>query len=49
MSSHEIPKLSEDLKSKQKKLEDLQSGDKGLDKLWSNLTEIYKKVKLTCL
>ncbi|XP_042562322.1 EF-hand calcium-binding domain-containing protein 14 isoform X2 [Clupea harengus] len=46
MSSHEIPKLSEDLKSKQKKLEDLQSGDKGLDKLWSNLTEIYKKISM---
>ncbi|XP_076149699.1 EF-hand calcium-binding domain-containing protein 14 [Alosa pseudoharengus] len=46
MSSHEIPKLSEDLKSKQKKLEDLEYGDKGLDKLWSNLTEIYRKINL---
>lgn len=46
MSSHEIPKLSEDLKSKQKKLDDLESGDKGLDKLWSNLTEIYRKINI---
>ncbi|KAL2097251.1 hypothetical protein ACEWY4_006458 [Coilia grayii] len=46
MSSHEIPKLSEDLKSKQKKLEDLESGDKGLDRLWSNLTEIYRKISI---
>ncbi|XP_062386393.1 EF-hand calcium-binding domain-containing protein 14 [Sardina pilchardus] len=46
MSSHEIPKLSEDLKSKQKKLEDLEHGDRSLDKLWSNLTEIYRKINL---
>lgn len=46
VSSHEIPKLSEDLKMKQRKLEDIESGDKGLNKLWSNLTEINRKVKL---
>lgn len=43
-SSHEIPKLSEELKAKQQMLENLESGDKGLNKLWSNLTEINKKV-----
>ncbi|KAM6948715.1 EF-hand calcium-binding domain-containing protein 14 [Aplochiton taeniatus] len=46
VSSHEIPKLSEDLKNKQRKLEDLESGDKGLSKLWSNLTEMNRKISL---
>lgn len=45
-SSHEIPKLSEDLKTKQKRLEDIESGDKGLGKLWSNLTEMNRKISL---
>ncbi|XP_070974510.1 EF-hand calcium-binding domain-containing protein 14-like isoform X2 [Oncorhynchus clarkii lewisi] len=44
VSSHEIPKLSEDLKTKQRKLEDIESGDKGLNKLWSNLTEMNRKI-----
>ncbi|KAL0966198.1 hypothetical protein UPYG_G00292200 [Umbra pygmaea] len=44
--SHEIPKLNEDLKTKQKKLEDIENGDKGLNKLWSNLTEINRKISL---
>lgn len=44
MSSGEIPKLSEDLKSKERKLEDIENGDKGLSKLWSNLTEMNRKV-----
>ncbi|KAG7330496.1 hypothetical protein KOW79_006718 [Hemibagrus wyckioides] len=43
-SSHEIPKLSEDLKAKQRTLEDIESGDKGLNKLWANLTDINKKI-----
>lgn len=46
-SSHEIPKLSEDLKAKQRTLEDIESGDKGLNKLWANLTDINKKVRLS--
>uniref|UniRef100_A0A4W5RGS6 EF-hand calcium binding domain 14 n=1 Tax=Hucho hucho TaxID=62062 RepID=A0A4W5RGS6_9TELE len=46
VSSHEIPKLSEDLKTKQRKLEDIESGDKGLNKLWSNLTEMNRKISL---
>ncbi|MFT7801586.1 EF-hand calcium-binding domain-containing protein 14 isoform X1 [Arapaima gigas] len=44
VSSHEIPKLNEDLKVEQKKLELLENGDMGLSKLWSNLTEINKKI-----
>ncbi|KAM9427812.1 EF-hand calcium-binding domain-containing protein 14-like isoform 3-T3 [Salvelinus alpinus] len=44
VSSHEIPKLSEELKTKQRKLEDIESGDRGLNKLWSNLTEINRKI-----
>ncbi|XP_051553703.1 EF-hand calcium-binding domain-containing protein 14-like isoform X2 [Myxocyprinus asiaticus] len=44
LSSHEIVKLSEDLKDKQRKLDDIESGDKGLAKLWSNLTEINQKL-----
>lgn len=45
-SSHDIPKLSEDLKTKQRKLEDIESGDRGLSKLWSNLTELNRKISL---
>ncbi|KAK3546161.1 hypothetical protein QTP70_024885 [Hemibagrus guttatus] len=45
-SSHEIPKLSEDLKAKQRALEDIESGDKGLNKLWANLTDINKKISI---
>ncbi|XP_050980457.1 EF-hand calcium-binding domain-containing protein 14 isoform X2 [Labeo rohita] len=44
LSSHEILKLSEDLKAKQMKLDDMESGDKGLAKLWSNLSEINQKL-----
>lgn len=46
VSSHEIPKLSEDLKTKQRELDDIESGDKGLSKLWSNLTEMNRKISL---
>ncbi|TDH05777.1 hypothetical protein EPR50_G00126060 [Perca flavescens] len=46
VSSSEIPKLSEDLKNKERKLDDLENGDKGLSKLWSNLTEMNKKISL---
>ncbi|XP_071348150.1 EF-hand calcium-binding domain-containing protein 14 isoform X2 [Trachinotus anak] len=44
VSSSEIPKLSEDLKNKQRKLDDIENGDKGLSKLWSNLTEMNRKI-----
>ncbi|TMS10008.1 EF-hand calcium-binding domain-containing protein 14 [Larimichthys crocea] len=43
VSSSEIPKLSEDLKNKERKLDDIENGDKGLSKLWSNLTEMNRK------
>ncbi|KAF7663165.1 hypothetical protein LDENG_00217270 [Lucifuga dentata] len=46
VSLREIPKLSEDLKSKQRKLDDLESGERGLSKLWSNLTEMNRKINL---
>uniref|UniRef100_A0A3Q3SD18 EF-hand calcium binding domain 14 n=1 Tax=Mastacembelus armatus TaxID=205130 RepID=A0A3Q3SD18_9TELE len=46
VSSSEIPKLSEDLKNKERKLDDMENGDKGLNKLWSNLTEINRKINL---
>ncbi|XP_037313420.2 EF-hand calcium-binding domain-containing protein 14 [Pungitius pungitius] len=46
VSSSEIPKLSEDLKNKDKKLDDFENGDKGLSKLWSNLTEMNRKISL---
>ncbi|CAJ1072402.1 EF-hand calcium-binding domain-containing protein 14 [Xyrichtys novacula] len=46
VSSSEIPKLSEDLKNKERKLDDIETGDKGLSKLWSNLTEMNKKISL---
>ncbi|KAK7158415.1 hypothetical protein R3I94_004894 [Phoxinus phoxinus] len=44
LSSHEILKLSEELKAKQMKLEDMESGERGLVKLWSNLTDISQKL-----
>ncbi|KAM9350181.1 EF-hand calcium-binding domain-containing protein 14 isoform 2-T2 [Symphorus nematophorus] len=46
VSSSEIPKLSEDLKNKERKLEDIENGDRGLNKLWSNLTEMNRKINL---
>lgn len=45
-SSHEMPKLSEDLKTTQRRLEEIESGDRGLTKLWSNLTEMNRKVNI---
>lgn len=44
-SIQEIPRLSEDLLSKQKHLEKIETGDKGLNKIWVNITEISKQVK----
>lgn len=48
VSSSEIPKLSEDLKNKDRKLDDIENGDRGLSKLWSNLTEMNRKVSGFC-
>ncbi|XP_041847887.1 EF-hand calcium-binding domain-containing protein 14 isoform X2 [Melanotaenia boesemani] len=46
VSSSEIPKLSEDLKNKEQKLDDIENGGKGLSKIWSNITEINRKITL---
>ncbi|MGH0157943.1 UNVERIFIED_CONTAM: hypothetical protein FKN15_034739 [Acipenser sinensis] len=46
ISSHEISKLSEDLLEKQKLLENMESGSKGLNKMWTNMTEINKQITL---
>uniref|UniRef100_A0A3B4G8R8 EF-hand calcium binding domain 14 n=1 Tax=Pundamilia nyererei TaxID=303518 RepID=A0A3B4G8R8_9CICH len=46
VSSSEIPKLSEDLKNKERQLDDIENGGRGLNKLWSNLTEINRKISL---
>ncbi|XP_060087761.1 EF-hand calcium-binding domain-containing protein 14 [Heteronotia binoei] len=43
-SIQEIPRLSEDLLSKQKHLEKIETGDKGLNKIWVNITEISKQI-----
>ncbi|XP_017281571.1 EF-hand calcium-binding domain-containing protein 14 [Kryptolebias marmoratus] len=43
-SSSEIPKINEDLKSKDIKLDDIENGNKGLSKLWFNLTEMNEKI-----
>ncbi|XP_008289350.1 EF-hand calcium-binding domain-containing protein 14 [Stegastes partitus] len=45
-SASELPKLSEDLKNKERKLDDIENGGKGLSKLWSNLTEMNRKISL---
>ncbi|XP_056599997.1 EF-hand calcium-binding domain-containing protein 14 [Triplophysa dalaica] len=44
LSSHEIVKLSEDLKEKERKLSDMESGERSLTKLWSNVTDISQKL-----
>ncbi|XP_069013596.1 EF-hand calcium-binding domain-containing protein 14 [Embiotoca jacksoni] len=46
VSSSEIPKLSEDLKKQERTLDDIENGGKGLSKLWSNLTEMNRKISL---
>uniref|UniRef100_H2MSD8 EF-hand calcium binding domain 14 n=1 Tax=Oryzias latipes TaxID=8090 RepID=H2MSD8_ORYLA len=46
LSSSEILKLNEDLKNKEKKLENIENGDNGLNKLWSNLTEMNRKISV---
>ncbi|XP_005398708.1 PREDICTED: EF-hand calcium-binding domain-containing protein 14 isoform X1 [Chinchilla lanigera] len=43
-SFQEIPKLNEELLSKQKQLEKIESGDLGLNKLWINITEMNKQI-----
>lgn len=45
-SFQEIPKLNEELLSKQKQLEKIESGDLGLSRVWINITEMNKQLSL---
>ncbi|NXH92808.1 EFC14 protein, partial [Edolisoma coerulescens] len=45
-SFQEIPKLNEDLVQNQKQLEQIETGELGLSKIWINITEINKQVSL---
>ncbi|XP_004462807.2 EF-hand calcium-binding domain-containing protein 14 isoform X2 [Dasypus novemcinctus] len=45
-SFQEIPKLNEELLSKQKQLEKIESGELGLNKVWINITEMNKQITL---
>ncbi|XP_056211331.1 EF-hand calcium-binding domain-containing protein 14 isoform X2 [Falco biarmicus] len=45
-SFQEIPKLNEDLVQKQKQLEQIETGELGLNKIWINITEINKQISL---
>lgn len=48
-SFQEIPKLNEDLVQKQKQLEQIETGELGLSKIWINITEINKQVRRIAL
>ncbi|KAJ8273967.1 hypothetical protein COCON_G00085920 [Conger conger] len=43
-SAHELPWLGEELREKGRVLEDIVGGDRGLNRLWANLTEINRKI-----
>ncbi|XP_021260444.1 EF-hand calcium-binding domain-containing protein 14 isoform X2 [Numida meleagris] len=45
-SFQEIPKLNEDLVQQQKQLEQIETGELGLSKIWINITEINKQISL---
>lgn len=45
-SFQEIPKLNDELLSKQKQLEKIESGELGLSRVWINITEINKQISL---
>uniref|UniRef100_A0A8I5N9E3 EF-hand calcium binding domain 14 n=1 Tax=Papio anubis TaxID=9555 RepID=A0A8I5N9E3_PAPAN len=45
-SFQEIPRLNEELLSKQKQLEKIESGEMGLNKVWINITEKNKQISL---
>lgn len=45
-SFQEIPKLSEELLSKQKQLEKIESGELGLNKVWISITDMNKQISL---
>lgn len=44
-SFQKIPKLNEDLVQNQKQLEQIETGELGLSKIWINITEINKQVR----
>ncbi|KAJ8357675.1 hypothetical protein SKAU_G00204690 [Synaphobranchus kaupii] len=43
-SAHELPRLGEELKDKERILQDMVTGDRGLNRLWSNLSDINRKI-----
>ncbi|XP_016054783.1 PREDICTED: EF-hand calcium-binding domain-containing protein 14 isoform X2 [Miniopterus natalensis] len=45
-SFQEIPKLNEELLSKQRELEKIESGELGLNMVWMNITEMNKQISL---
>ncbi|XP_015725987.1 EF-hand calcium-binding domain-containing protein 14 isoform X2 [Coturnix japonica] len=45
-SFQEIPKLNEDLVQQQKQVEQIETGELGLSKVWINITEINKQISL---
>lgn len=45
-SFQEIPKLNDELLSKQKQLEKIESGELGLSRVWINITEMNKQISL---
>ncbi|KAL1776234.1 EF-hand calcium-binding domain-containing protein 14 isoform X1 [Sigmodon hispidus] len=45
-SFQEIPRLNEELLSKQRQLEKIESGELGLSKVWTNITEMNKQISL---
>ncbi|XP_075037647.1 EF-hand calcium-binding domain-containing protein 14 [Mixophyes fleayi] len=45
-SFQELPKINEDLLIKQKHLDEIVSGDLGLNTLWTNITEMNKQIAL---
>ncbi|NXT29533.1 EFC14 protein, partial [Syrrhaptes paradoxus] len=45
-SFQEIPKLNEDLVQNQKQLEQIETGELGLNKIWINITEINKQISV---
>ncbi|XP_026521595.1 EF-hand calcium-binding domain-containing protein 14 isoform X2 [Notechis scutatus] len=48
-SFQEIPKMTEDLRNKEKELEKIKNGDLGINKIWINITEISKQISLLML
>ncbi|XP_063795610.1 EF-hand calcium-binding domain-containing protein 14 isoform X2 [Pseudophryne corroboree] len=45
-SLQELPKINEDLLVKQKHLDEIVNGDRGLNMLWTNITEMNKQIAL---